>query len=128
MIKRHGGAIAEFPITVGQWGPFKIPAGGGGYLRLLPLIALRYFWEREAKDIMVIYLHPYEFNPRDFKGWEKEIPFYFRFQQAYGRATIIDKLRTLLSGKECRTMSSFVQDVRERASDGQNGSHAFSAK
>jgi polysaccharide deacetylase family protein (PEP-CTERM system associated) len=115
LINYKGGTLVEFPIAVGQWGPFKIPIGGGGYIRIFPLILLRYFWETASRHIMVIYVHPYEFNPHDFKGWERQIPLLFRMQQTYGRTTIIKKLKALLSGKECRTMSSCVSSIRKEA-------------
>jgi polysaccharide deacetylase family protein (PEP-CTERM system associated) len=115
LIQCRNGAIAEFPITIGRIGPFRIPVGGGGYIRFLPRSILRHFWEKANEHVAVIYLHPYEFSPHDFKGWEKEVSLFLRIQQTYGRPGIENKMDRLLSGKTCRTMISFLEQIRNEA-------------
>lgn len=60
-----GGEILEIPPLTMTLGPMRIPAGGGGYLRLLPVrfigraIASA---DRQGRAAM-LYLHPWEFDP-----------------------------------------------------------------
>lgn len=65
-IKKGGRVIMkEFPITVVDFFGKRIPAGGGGYLRLYP----NFFIRRNFKKVnaegrpVIIYLHLWEFDP-----------------------------------------------------------------
>lgn len=61
----NGGDLLEFPASTVQLGGLRLPAAGGGYLRILPE---RYtHWairrlEREQTNAMV-YFHPWELDP-----------------------------------------------------------------
>ena len=59
------GALVELPIATTLWGPFRIPAGGGGYLRQFPLSMVQSaFREYSATDTPgVFYIHPWELDP-----------------------------------------------------------------
>jgi polysaccharide deacetylase family protein (PEP-CTERM system associated) len=59
------GALLEFPLATSLWGPFRIPAAGGGYLRQLPLsVVQRAFRAHSAEGIPgVFYVHPWELDP-----------------------------------------------------------------
>jgi len=66
-----GQSILEFPIGTYRVLGRNWPVGGGGYNRLLPGFATRWF----AKSVMrsrpfVFYCHPYEFDPREFDDME----------------------------------------------------------
>lgn len=59
-----GAFLLEIPLSVIRFGPVRVPALGGGYLRHLPvgysLLALRALeWEGRPA---VVYLHPYELD------------------------------------------------------------------
>jgi polysaccharide deacetylase family protein (PEP-CTERM system associated) len=60
------GAILEIPVTTIEWFGAKLPAGGGGYFRLLPYgvysRALRRVNERDRQPGM-FYFHPWEVDP-----------------------------------------------------------------
>lgn len=59
------GVLTEFPVATTSWGPFRIPAGGGGYLRQFPFAIIHNaFREHSAAGIPgVFYLHPWELDP-----------------------------------------------------------------
>jgi len=55
------GRLVEFPMTVCQWGPLRIPVSGGVYLRGLPMSLLNACLRRvERERSFVIYAHPWE--------------------------------------------------------------------
>ena len=57
--------MKEFPMTVVNFLGKRIPAGGGGYLRLYPNFFIRRNFKKvNAEDRpIIIYLHPWEFDP-----------------------------------------------------------------
>lgn len=60
---RHdpAGPIVEFPVAVAGFGPLRVPAAGGFYLRALPWTALRLLLDRIARERpFALYLHPWE--------------------------------------------------------------------
>jgi len=63
---RRAGRLAEIPPATLQWGPLRLPAGGGAYFRLLPYgvvrAALRQCERREVSG--TFYVHPWEVDPR----------------------------------------------------------------
>jgi len=84
-----GQSILEFPIGTYRVLGRNWPVGGGGYNRLLPGFATRWF----AKSVMrsrpfVFYCHPYEFDPREFDDMEIAIPKKVRLHQGLGRSRV----------------------------------------
>jgi polysaccharide deacetylase family protein (PEP-CTERM system associated) len=63
---RTESGLLEIPMTTARFGARNVPAGGGGFFRLLPYAITRKLIERvereDAKPCMV-YLHPWEFDP-----------------------------------------------------------------
>ena len=81
-----GGSLLEFPI--GSYRAFKRnwPVGGGGYYRLLPGPASRWFVRRVLESRpFVFYCHPYEFDPKEFAEIPLRIPLRVRLHQGLGR-------------------------------------------
>jgi polysaccharide deacetylase family protein (PEP-CTERM system associated) len=65
-IKSNGKTIIkEYPMTVVDFLGRRIPAGGGGYFRLYPdFLTKRNFKKANAEGRpVVVYLHPWEFDP-----------------------------------------------------------------
>lgn len=64
--------LREFPMTVVSLFGRRIPAGGGGYFRLYPDFLLKRNFEIANKDgrPVIVYLHPWEFDPEQprFRG------------------------------------------------------------
>ena len=62
----HAGAILELPVTTVEVAGRKLPAGGGGYFRLLPYPvyawALRRVNDRDRQP-GIFYFHPWEVDP-----------------------------------------------------------------
>jgi polysaccharide deacetylase family protein (PEP-CTERM system associated) len=58
------GTLLEFPLATSLWGPFRIPAAGGGYLRQFPLsVVQRAFREHDVQGVPgVFYIHPWELD------------------------------------------------------------------
>lgn len=81
-----GNDIVEFPIaSYRAWGK-NWPVGGGGYHRLLPGSASRWFARRVMQSRpFVFYCHPYEFDPREFAEITLPIPLKIRLHQGLGR-------------------------------------------
>ena len=71
----------EFSIPLAKLGPLSIPVGGGGYFRLYPGALFRAL-ARRARDKggpIVLYLHPWEFDPEQPRV-EGKIPASHRFR------------------------------------------------
>lgn len=88
-IVRPAGTLREYPLTVLELGPLRIPAAGGGYLRQLPLTVIqRAFAHKEAAGQRgMFYVHPWEVDPgqprvecdwltklRHYRGLERTLP------------------------------------------------------
>jgi polysaccharide deacetylase family protein (PEP-CTERM system associated) len=65
-----GGSLWEFPITVWRLGERALPLGGAGYWRFLPPAMLRRMLARAGAEgaYPVLYLHPYELDPRPLRA------------------------------------------------------------
>lgn len=76
-----GEQLAEFPMSVIDLGPVRVPFSGGGYLRLLPYA---FIWRALARlnsdDVPVcVYLHPREIDPshpRLKMSWQRHFQSY----------------------------------------------------
>jgi polysaccharide deacetylase family protein (PEP-CTERM system associated) len=65
-LARHdpAGALVEFPVAISEWGPLRLPVGGGFYLRALPFALFRASLDRVlARRPFALYLHPREVTP-----------------------------------------------------------------
>jgi polysaccharide deacetylase family protein (PEP-CTERM system associated) len=81
-----GRSILEFPIASYRAMGKNWPVGGGGYHRLLPGLAGRWFAGRVMRTRpFVFYCHPYEFDPREFAEIDLPIPLKVRLHQGLGR-------------------------------------------
>jgi polysaccharide deacetylase family protein (PEP-CTERM system associated) len=95
----NGLEIFEVPVAIGRLGPFHVPVAGGGYFRLLPRVLL----ERAIQSILdedrpvVIYCHPYEFNPTEMDDYRDKVSPLYRAHQSVGRGSLIFRLRHLLA-------------------------------
>ena len=93
----EGRSILEFPIaSYRMWGK-NWPVGGGGYHRLLPGIAGRWFARRVMRARpFVFYCHPYEFDPREFAEISLDIPLKVRLHQGLGRGRFESRFVSLV--------------------------------
>jgi polysaccharide deacetylase family protein (PEP-CTERM system associated) len=62
-----GRGLLEFPLATLRFMGMRIPIGGGGYFRLLPLVllerALRQVMRECSPPVAMLYFHPWEFDP-----------------------------------------------------------------
>ena len=61
-----GRKIVEFPMSIVNWGKFKLPVSGGGYFRIFPYWITRKSLARineHEQRPFVFYLHPWEIDP-----------------------------------------------------------------
>lgn len=65
LIHRDASApLVEWPMTVWELGPLRLPVCGGIYLRLLPLsLILRGLRAAARRGPVVVFLHPWELDP-----------------------------------------------------------------
>ena len=93
-----GKSIVEFPIaSYRAWGK-NWPIGGGGYHRLLPGSASRWFVRRVMQSRpFVFYCHPYEFDPHEFAEITVPIPLKVRLHQGLGRGRFESRFVSLIN-------------------------------
>jgi len=104
-----GRSILEFPIaSYSAWGK-NWPVGGGGYHRLLPGMAGRWFARRvmQARPF-VFYCHPYEFDPREFAEIDVKIPLKVRLHQGLGRGRFESRFVSMVRQYGGRAMVDLV--------------------
>ncbi len=93
-----GARLLEIPVAAWEAGRFRVPTGGGGYFRLLPLPALvgalRSCVARGRPP--VLYFHPYEFNSRELDEFRDRVPWPVRFHQGFGREALTRRVRGVL--------------------------------
>lgn len=82
----HGTSILEVPLATFRAFGRNWPVGGGGYHRLLPGVASRYFARRiMTKAPFVFYCHPYEFDVHELSEISIAVPRATQFYQGAGR-------------------------------------------
>lgn len=55
--------IIEFPVSIWQLGPLKIPYSGGFYMRVMPYFVIKGILKlQKDKEATMIYLHPWEYD------------------------------------------------------------------
>jgi polysaccharide deacetylase family protein (PEP-CTERM system associated) len=65
-LEKDGRQLLEFPMPTLRMGNKNFPFGGGGYLRIFPLIFTRYAIKSFNKENYpaIIYMHPWEFDSK----------------------------------------------------------------
>ncbi len=120
--------IWEIPLSVGGFGPARMPFSGGMYLRVLPRGLVRWFLRAQRRrDHVVSYIHPYDFDTQQEKFFNPEIqhnPVY-RWMMYRNRASALDRLDELISASgpvlryvdfvRTALVSSVERDERGRA-------------
>jgi len=93
----NGLSIIEFPLASYRMLGRNWPVGGGGYHRLLPGIASRWFVRRIMRSApFVFYCHPYEFDARELAEISLEIPLATRLHQSLGRGRFESRFIAML--------------------------------
>lgn len=93
----HGSSILEAPLATFRALGRNWPVGGGGYHRLLPGVASRYFARRIMMETpFVFYCHPYEFDVHELSEIPIPVPRTVRFYQGAGRRWFEQRFRAFL--------------------------------
>ena len=111
MASNGNGELWEIPMSVGTIGPFRIPFGGGGYLRLYPLFLTRALFgslEKEWKSAM-LYMHPWEL---DTAHPHVQAPLFRRLRHYVGIRKMEKKLVTLLQSVKFDTVSKVLETIK----------------
>ncbi len=117
VIKTPSGIIEELPVSILELNfpkGMRIPVGGGGYFRLFPSWFLSYCLRKLENQGLpfIIYCHPYEFNPQEWRQIMKYVPAYRRLHQGLGRNRFEGKIAQLLKLRTFGTMSDVLKIVR----------------
>jgi polysaccharide deacetylase family protein (PEP-CTERM system associated) len=92
----QGGTFEEYPISTVRFGGRNLPAGGGGFFRLLPLMVTRAaikLASSQAERPCIFYLHPWELDPGQPRP--DNIPLKSRFRHYVNLAATEGRLRRL---------------------------------
>ena len=90
--------LLEVPITTIQLGQRKLPAGGGGYFRLLPYALSRWMMQRVNKvdgQSAIFYFHPWELDPGQPRpegaGMKTRFRHYVNLERMEGRIKLLTR-------------------------------------
>jgi polysaccharide deacetylase family protein (PEP-CTERM system associated) len=86
----------EIPISNLKWARVTIPLGGGGYFRLMPFFLYREGVRRiiSRKQVYVMYLHPWEFDPNQPRVISA--PWAYRFRHSVNQSRTQPRLKKLI--------------------------------
>jgi len=103
-----GRDLWEIPLSVWRIGPFRIPFGGGGYLRFYPLSITKALFRRHERNgkPVILYVHPWEL---DSDQPQIDAPFGTRVRQSFGIGGMERKLRNLLMEMEFVSIEMFLE-------------------
>lgn len=109
-IKTKYGKLPELPMSIIKLRSVKLPFSGGGYLRALPLWAIKKGVRKfEQENIpVVVYLHPRDFAPNQPIV---NMPIHRKFKSYTGLSSTEDKLRTLLKEFEFVTCHEILSNT-----------------
>jgi len=115
MADKGEGEIWELPMSVGQLGPFRVPFGGGGYLRMYPLALTKTLFRRieRLERTGMVYLHPWELDPGQPEI--KEASFLRRFRHRLGMEKMEEKLDNLLGAMRFTTAAQYVEEISTKS-------------
>lgn len=110
VIQTTAGGLREFPGMVYEAGKARIPVGGGGYLRLLPLGMTKHLLRgvRTRNRPLNVYIHPWEFDPQQPRI---AASLKSRFRHYQNLRTTAYKIRSLLQTFQLTTMSDVLDSV-----------------
>jgi polysaccharide deacetylase family protein (PEP-CTERM system associated) len=106
----RGDDLAEFPSATVRLFGTNVPAGGGGYLRILPFSFTEWALRRLAREdgrAVVVYFHPWELDPEQPR---LDGPWKSRFRHYTGLSRMESRVRRLLASRRFQPF----QDVMGR--------------
>jgi len=111
-----GSDLVELPVTTARLGAKVLPAGGGGFFRLLPYgvsrWALHQVTRQDARPA-ILYFHPWEIDPDQPRV--AKAPLRSKLRHYTNLATMASKLRRLLGDFEWTRIDRLADAERARA-------------
>jgi len=111
-----GSDLVELPVTTARLGAKVLPAGGGGFFRLLPYgvsrWALHQVTRQDARPA-ILYFHPWEIDPDQPRV--AKAPLRSKLRHYTNLATMANKLRRLLGDFEWTRIDRLADAERARA-------------
>ena len=111
-----GHRLVEAPVASFTFMGKRLPAGGGGYFRLLPYFVIRYaFRQLDRAGIPgIVYTHPYEYDPIEMSVLKEHVPWKRRLNQGIGRAGFPRKIDALLGEFSFTAMDEVLAPLLEK--------------
>ncbi|MBA4147180.1 MAG: DUF3473 domain-containing protein [Verrucomicrobia bacterium] len=94
----NGKSILEAPVAMLQIGGMRIPVAGGGYFRLMPKRIIHEAVKAltDQRKTVILYCHPYEFNPDELQTFRGKVSSRLIFTQGLGRRFFRERMQHLL--------------------------------
>jgi polysaccharide deacetylase family protein (PEP-CTERM system associated) len=107
--------IIELPVASYRLAGRTIPVGGGGYFRLFPYALIRRAVRQtnQAQQPVTIYMHPYEYDPIEFRELDYPVPWKLRLHQGLGRRGFPRKIDALLREFRFGTVGETIASLAE---------------
>lgn len=111
-----GHRLVEAPVACFTFMGKRLPAGGGGYFRLLPYTVIRHAFRQldRAGRSGIVYTHPYEYDPVEMSVFKEHVPWKRRFHQGHGRTSFPRKIDALLGEFEFTAMDEVLAPLLEQ--------------
>lgn len=111
MASGKNGEIWEVPLTVGSIGPFRVPFGGGGYLRAYPFLLTKALFRNLSRKgrHAVVYIHPWELDARQ-PAIQIPVPIFRRLRHYIGIPKMKQKLIRLLRSMRFGTVAQLLEE------------------
>jgi hypothetical protein len=114
-----GKSLIEVPLSVVNFLGKKIPACGGGYLRIFPYLFTRWSFRKiAALRPVVVYLHPYETDIIKYPDYyfsevkkSKALKRMLLYSYRINKGTVLNKLDTLLGEFSFDTMQNVINNI-----------------
>lgn len=108
--------LAEIPMSVWKKGPLELSVAGGGYLRLISFPIFKRFIDSflSKNNILVFYLHPWEFDPEQPRV--SGIRLDYKFRHYVGLRKTYEKFTKLIEyliylGCEFKTLKDVAENL-----------------
>lgn len=110
-----GHELVELPVASFRWLGRRLPVGGGGYFRLFPYGLLRRgVAQLNRRGVpATIYMHPYEYDPIEFRELGHPVPWKTRLHQGLGRRAFPRKIDRLLTDFRFGAIEDLLAELPE---------------
>ena len=110
-----GYELLEVPVASFRCVGRRLPIGGGGYFRLFPYAVIRGGLRQlnRAGHGATIYMHPYEYDPFEFRELGYPVSWKMRLHQSLGRRGFPGKIDRMLVDFRFGTMKDLIASLGE---------------